>query len=38
MEKESLNINEIDKEIDELIVKLQAIQTEINKFFKKIRV
>lgn len=33
MEKESLNINEIDKEIDELIVKLQAIQTEINKFF-----
>ena len=34
-EKEALDINEIGKEIEELIVKLQGIQTEINKFFKR---
>lgn len=33
-EKESLNVNEIGKEIQYLTEKLQGIQKEINKFFK----
>lgn len=34
IEKEDLDINEIGKEIEYLTVKLQGIQSEINKFFK----
>ena len=33
-EKESLNINEIGKEIEYLTAKLEGIQTKINQFFK----
>ncbi|WP_252231860.1 N-6 DNA methylase [Clostridium sp. ZBS15] len=34
IEKEALNMDEIGKEIEELTVKLQAIQAEINQFFQ----
>lgn len=34
IEKESLDINEIGKEIEKLTVKLQEIQSEINQFFR----
>lgn len=34
VEKEVLDINEIGKEIEELTVKLQSVQEEINQFFK----
>ena len=34
IEKETLDMNEIGKEIEELTVKLQEIQAEINQFFR----